>query len=97
MDEKILKSSAEFLACLVIDFGWVLIGFLDLFSKRKMIFPNYSSLRGDAISVSFPEVRIRKEAEIGLRVQQYTRFDVDDGDEDGDDNIRDDNDDVDDG
>ena len=50
-----------------------------------------------AISVSFPEVRIKKEAEIGQRVQQCTRFDVDDGDEDGDDNGRDDNDDVDDG
>ena len=50
-----------------------------------------------AISVSFPEVQIRKEAEIGQRVQQCTRFDVDDGDEDGDDNGRDDNDDVDDG
>ena len=50
-----------------------------------------------AISVSFPEVQIRKEAEIGQRVQQYTRFDVDDGDEDGDDNGRDDDDVVDEG
>ena len=70
---------------------------LNCFHSGKLILPNFSRLRVVAISVSFPEVRIRKEAEIGQRVQQCTRFDVDDGDEDGDDNGRDDNDDVDDG
>ena len=57
---------------MVIDFGcwW---GLSICFHSEKLIL---------AISVSFPEVRIRKEAEIGQRVQQCTRFDVDDGDED---------------
>ena len=67
------------------------------FQGKKSILPYFSSLSMVAISVSFPEVRIRKEAEIGLRVQQYTRFDVDDGDEDGDDKGRDDDDGVDEG
>ena len=70
---------------------------LNCFHSGKFILPNFSSLRVVAISVSFPEVQIRKEAEIGQRVQQYTRFDVDDGDEDGDDNGRDDDDVVDEG
>ena len=62
---KNLKSSAASLACVVIDFGsqWSLSTY---FHGEKLILPNFSHLRRVATSVSYPEVRIRKETEIGL-------------------------------
>ena len=61
---KNLKSSAASLACVVIDFGsqW---GLSTYFLGEKFILPNFSCLRRVATSVSYPEVRIRKETEIG--------------------------------
>ena len=62
---KNLKSSVASLACLVIDFGsqW---GLLTYFHGEKLILPNFSMSSGVATSVSFPEVRNRKETESGL-------------------------------
>ena len=71
--EKYLKSSAASLACAVIDFGsqW---GLSTYFHGERLIFPNFPSLRGVATSVSFPEVRVRKETEIGLVQTWSTGF-----------------------
>ena len=70
---KNLKSSAASLACIVIDFGsqWGLSAY---FHGEKLILPNFSRLRRVATSVSYPEVRIRKETEIGLVQTWSTGF-----------------------
>ena len=61
---KNLKSSAASLACVVMGFGsqW---GLSTYFHGEKLILPNFSRLRRVAASVSYPEVQIRKETEIG--------------------------------
>ena len=70
---KNLKSSAASLACDVVDFGsqW---GLSTYFNGEKLILPNFSHLRRVATSVSYPEVRIRKEAKIGLVQTWSTGF-----------------------
>ena len=70
---KNLKSSAASLACVVIDFGsqW---GLSTYFHCEKLILPNFSRLRRVATSVSYPDVRIRKETEIGLVQTWSTGF-----------------------
>ena len=70
---KNLKSSAASLACVVIDFGsqW---GLSTYFHGEKLILPNFSRLRRVATSVSYPEVWIRKETEIGLVQTWSTGF-----------------------
>ena len=64
-NRKILKNSAESLTCAVIDFRfkWGLSAY---FHGGKLILSNFSSLRGSTPKVSFPEVQISKETEIGL-------------------------------
>ena len=70
---KNLKSSAASLACVVINFGsqWRLSTY---FHGEKLILQNFSRLRRVATSVSYPEVRIRKETEIGLVQTWSTGF-----------------------
>ena len=48
------------------------------FHGQKSILPNFSSLRGVATSVSFPEVRIKKETEIGLDSDKVTDSKIED-------------------
>ena len=63
--KKVLASSPEALACTLMDLG--VFGSVEThLPSEKLIFPYFSSPRGVAISVSFPEARIRKETVSGL-------------------------------
>ena len=57
----------------MIDFGSQ-CGLSTYFYDEKLILPNFSRLRRVATSVSYPEVRIRKETEIGLVQTWSTGF-----------------------
>ena len=63
--KQVIASSPGSLACALIDLGafWYLGTHLP---SEKSILPYFSSLSMVAISVSFPEVRNRKETESGL-------------------------------
>ena len=68
LPRKWTKKSEKFCGILGMCSDWyqVLMGSVDQFSWWKLILPNFSRLRGVATSVSFSEVRTRKETEIGL-------------------------------
>ena len=63
--KKVPASSPEALTCVLIHLGafWSLLAHLP---SQKSILPYFSSPRGVAVSVSFPEARIRKETVSGL-------------------------------
>ena len=63
--KKVPNSSPGALTCVLIHLGafWSLLAHLP---SQKSILPYFSSPRGVAVSVSFPEARIRKETVSGL-------------------------------
>ena len=63
--KKVPASSPEALTCVLIHLGafWSLLAHLP---SQKLILKYFSSPRGVAVSVSFPEAQIRKETVSGL-------------------------------